>query len=126
MKPRIVALNHVALHVADVAASTEFYTAVLRLEPIPRPAFSFDGAWFRLGNDQELHLICRGAALDQPPGRDNHFALLVEDIYDWAEHLRQLGISFQGPKPRPDQAPQIFVQDPDGHYIELCGRPQPV
>ena len=50
-------LNHVALHVADIERSVEFYRDVLRLEPIPRPAFTFPGAWFQLGTDQELHII---------------------------------------------------------------------
>ena len=50
-------LNHVALHVADVEKSSEFYADVLKLEPMERPAFEFPGAWFRLGDFQELHLI---------------------------------------------------------------------
>ena len=51
----IAQLNHVAIHVADVERSLVFYRDVLRLEPIPRPAFTFPGAWFQLGIDQELH-----------------------------------------------------------------------
>ena len=47
-------LNHIALHVTDVGKSSAFYRSVLRLEPIPRPAFTFPGAWFRLGANQEL------------------------------------------------------------------------
>lgn len=54
---KVLQLNHVALHVADVSASVRFYSDVLKLEEIPRPAFRFPGAWFRLGVDQELHLI---------------------------------------------------------------------
>ena len=54
---QIAQLNHVAIHVADVERSVAFYRDVLRLEPIPRPAFTFPGAWFRLGVDQELHMI---------------------------------------------------------------------
>jgi catechol 2,3-dioxygenase-like lactoylglutathione lyase family enzyme len=42
-------LNHVAIHVADVERSVHFYRDVLQLEPLPRPAFKFPGAWFRLG-----------------------------------------------------------------------------
>ena len=60
-------LNHVALHVKDVAKSCEFYERVLELQPIPRPAFNFPGAWYQLGTAQELQLaamarrISRGA-----------------------------------------------------------------
>ena len=50
-------LNHVAIHVADVEKSVQFYQQVLLLETMRRPPFKFPGAWFRLGSDQELHLI---------------------------------------------------------------------
>jgi lactoylglutathione lyase len=32
-------------------------------------------------------------------------------------------VNFMGPKQRPDGIWQIFVQDPDGHYIELTELP---
>lgn len=41
---RMLQLNHVAIHVADVPASVRFYHEVLGLEEIPRPAF-LPGAW---------------------------------------------------------------------------------
>ena len=50
-------LNHVALHVANVDESIAFYRDTLKLPIMDRPAFDFPGAWFRLGKDQELHLI---------------------------------------------------------------------
>ena len=68
-------LDHVAIHVRDVDASSKFYREVLRLEPLPRPAFTFPGAWFRLGDDQELHLIGDRAQAVHSSNRGNHFAL---------------------------------------------------
>ena len=68
---KIYELNHVAIHVKDVEASCEFYRNVLRLEPIPRPAFTFPGAWFRLGDNQELHLIANHGAPFSPNNRNN-------------------------------------------------------
>src|SRR5436190_6512031 len=41
-------LNHVAIHVADVEKSCEFYRRGLLLAPMPRTAFTFPGGWFRL------------------------------------------------------------------------------
>ena len=46
-------LNHVAIHVADVDVSSAFYRDILQLPEIPRPAFSFPGAWFLLGEQQD-------------------------------------------------------------------------
>ena len=116
-------LNHVALHVADVESSCEFYRTVLQLEQLPRPEFSFPGAWFRLGAGQELHLIGGRSAELADHGRRNHYALLVDDMPAWVNRLEQSGVVFEGPLSRPDGARQVFLQDPDGHFIELCTSP---
>lgn len=116
-------LNHVALHVADVEASVAFYRDVLQLEPLERPNFSFPGAWFRLGEDQELHLIGGRNAAVHSANRGNHFALMVDDLEAWERHLDQLGTPRQQRRTRPDGAHQVFFADPDGHYIELCTPP---
>jgi lactoylglutathione lyase len=121
---KILELNHVALHVADVARSCEFYQRVLQLPPMPRPAFDFPGAWFRLGTNQELHLIGERGEPVISSGRSNHFALMVEDLSAWEKHLQKVGADFRQKKPRPDGAWQIFVRDPDGHAIELFTPPR--
>ncbi|MCF7688700.1 MAG: VOC family protein [Cephaloticoccus sp.] len=113
----VVELNHVALDVSDVAVSTVFYRDVIGLPELPRPAFDFPGAWFRLGVLQELHLIGnRDRAVGE---RSGHFALLVDNIDAVATRLRAAGVTFRGPKPRPDGAQQVFIADPDGNVIEF-------
>lgn len=116
-------LNHVALHVADVPRSVAFYCEVLRLEPIPRPAFTFPGAWFRLGRDQELHLIGERKEQVVSHNRGNHFALLADDLTAWENHLAACQATFFPRRLRPDGAEQVFLVDPDGHFIELCTPP---
>ena len=91
---KMLELNHVAIHVADMERSNAFYRDVLRLEPMPRPAFDFPGAWFRLGLSQELHLIGRRGPVALMDG-NNHFALRVEDIAAWQKHLEQAGAEFR-------------------------------
>lgn len=120
---RIEQLDHVALHVQDVAKSCDFYEHVLRLQPIPRPAFTFPGAWYRLGERQELHLIGNRDQEVHSHHRGNHFALLVEDIDAWESHFQALKVRYLPRRIRPDGAVQLYVIDPDGHYIELCTRP---
>lgn len=116
---KILELNHVAIVVSNVERSCAFYSTVLQLASLPRPAFDFPGAWFRLGKNQELHLIGgRGEAIVAGP-RGNHFALQVPDLPAWEQHLREVKANFQPKKQRPDGAWQIFLCDPDGHYIEL-------
>ncbi len=115
----VLELNHVALHVSDVERSCHFYRTVLKLEPMPRPAFTFPGAWFRLGSTQELHLIGDRSDPVHSGNRGNHFALRVKDLAPWVEWWQSLGVEFRSPQARPDGAIQVFVRDPDGHTIEL-------
>jgi catechol 2,3-dioxygenase-like lactoylglutathione lyase family enzyme len=122
---QITELNHVALFVGSVEESARFYRESLGLPAIPRPAFSFPGAWFRIGTQQELHLI--GGRLNAPvsdASRAGHFAMQVRDIEATAKHLREKGVAFRGPVPRPDGARQIFLEDPDGHLVEFCCEPR--
>ncbi|MEO0448569.1 MAG: VOC family protein [Verrucomicrobiota bacterium] len=118
---KILDLNHVAIHSADVEASRQFYEEGLGLVPKARPAFDFPGAWFDLGGGRELHLLggmdfsvvshCRGA----------HFALQVASLDEVQAELEEKGIPVvQGPQTRPDGARQIFVTDPDGYWVEFC------
>lgn len=116
-------LNHVALHVADVEASVVFYRDALKLTPLKRPEFDFPGAWFRLGVDQELHLIGDRDLPVHSHHRGGHFALIVDDLDRWENHLDQCNATRLPRKTRPDGAFQTFVQDPDGHWIELCVPP---
>jgi catechol 2,3-dioxygenase-like lactoylglutathione lyase family enzyme len=120
---KIQELNHVAIHVSDVEKSCRFYSEVLRLEPMPRPAFTFPGAWFRLGTNQELHILGDRAEPVFSHNRGNHFALLVDDLDAWERHFKSLHVEHQPRKTRPDGASQLFLRDPDGHVIELFTPP---
>ncbi len=115
-------LNHVALLVASVSRSSAFYENVLGLEPIGRPNFDFPGAWYRLGDDQELHLICQGGDTQTRSGA-NHFALMVDDMDAAVATLEQRGGQIARRQVRPDGAEQIYLRDPDGHTIEVCTAP---
>lgn len=114
-------LDHVAIHVADVENSKRFYIDVLHLEELPRPAFDFPGAWFALGA-HELHLIGNRDSEVNSHHRGTHFAVRVDDVDPVAKRLEECGLDFIL-KHRPDGAKQIFVQDPDGHYMEFCQPP---
>jgi len=120
MALKITELNHVALHVADVEKSIAFYRDGLGLKQLARPEFDFDGAWFELPDGRQIHLI---AGRDKPTHSNNrgtHFAMQVDDFDAALAHLDEKGLNHKPPKPRPDGALQVFLIDPDGHYVELC------
>ena len=120
---QIIELNHVAIHVRSVEASSRFYGETLGFPTLPRPAFSFPGAWFRIGPNQELHLIGdRMVAPFTEETRGDHFAMRVDDIGGAAGLLKKKGVKFRSTR-RPDGARQIFLEDPDGHRLEFFAGP---
>ena len=111
-------LNHVAIHVRDLAASIHFYETILELPRLPRPNFSFGGAWFAFGS-QELHLV-EDLTLVESRRAHHHFALRIDDTYKAREYLEQKGFTaFRSHGLRPDGAVQLFFYDPDGYLIEM-------
>jgi catechol 2,3-dioxygenase-like lactoylglutathione lyase family enzyme len=119
-KLSIKAFNHVALQVSDIDRSADFYAKVLDLKEIEIPAFDYPVRWFSLGNDRELHLIGREENGASTGIRGNHFCLEVTDILQAERYIKDSGIEYMPIKLRPDGVKQLFLTDPDGHYIELC------
>ena len=70
--PRLVGINHVALEVDDVEAALEFYGRIFDLGEIERQV----GMAFIDMGDQ---FIALSDARTQPPDRDRHFGLVVDD-----------------------------------------------
>lgn len=127
-------IDHVTLIVKDLDRSREFYVGLLGMDEVPRPKFSFDGAWFQAGETQ-IHLILEHeesspAGLPEPDERasatrTHHFAFEVEDAYAAAEELKTHDVRLHAdPKLRPDGYVQTFCIDPDGHTVELFSAPQ--
>jgi catechol 2,3-dioxygenase-like lactoylglutathione lyase family enzyme len=74
MQRIVTGIHHVSIAVTDLELSRRFYTQVLGLREIPRPAtFDLVVVWYDLGA-QHIHLVPRETA-DAPSPR--HFALQV-------------------------------------------------
>lgn len=117
-------LQHVSVPVTDLPRARRFYEEVLGLEVSDeRPAFPFDGVWFRIGADQ-LHLIVHPKAETRRSTTDidtmdGHFALRVRDIRQVLRRLDEHGWKYEY---RPESITgwhQVFVTDPDGNVIEI-------
>jgi len=120
-------LNHVSITVTDVAKAREFYTGLLGLEEIPRPAFDFPGIWYSLGGELQLHIILNDQLVRPAVERETilarypHFALWTEDCDETAKRLEQLGLPCRDVVSGPTGFRQVFVKDPDGNMVEFIG-----
>ena len=105
-------IDHIVLHVADVARSKQFYREVLGMSV------------YRENERQVfLHAGSQGVALfkgpsDNPGGDMNHLALNVaQGTYDSLKaELETHGIAVSG---RPGDDHCIYFCDPDGHRLQL-------
>lgn len=118
-KLSIKSFNHVALQITDIEKSRAFYSQMLDLHEMKPPAFDYPVLWFDLGEGRELHLIGREPEADWTPIRSNHFALEVSDMVIAEKFLQERNVKYLPIKFRPDGAIQLFLNDPDGHFIEL-------
>ena len=122
-------IDHVTLVVANVEDSRKFYVDQLGFEDAPRPAFSFPGAWFKIG--QTMIHVTESDELSGKAGwgdrevartsRGHHFACRTSDFDQAIRAVEKHGIEIaSGPQTRPDGAKQVYIYDPDRHLVEIC------
>ena len=118
-----VAVDHIALHVADLDTSVAFYGQVLGLREIPSAAQG--RCWMALGAAQ-LHLL-GGRTAPVPENRERHVALTTDSLEPVMAALKARGMNWQDfagnvgqvSQTRSDGVRQIFFRDPDGYWIEI-------
>ena len=115
-----IGLHHVSLPITDLDRSLDFYLGVLGFEVDEnRPDFNFAGAWLKAGQ-QQIHLLALGQAIvgtgADSPGRDAHFALLVDDLGTVEKRLDKEAVAYN--KSQSGRA-ALFCRDPDGNGIEF-------
>lgn len=116
-------IAHANLQVSDVQASLTFYRHLglellgcLRVDPV---------VLYYVGYPAEPDLVFELAdnpALDNRSPGSGHIALAVGDLDELLAELRELGIEPEKPpfNPIAGRDPRVcFVQDPDGHRVEL-------
>lgn len=126
---QVKSIDHVTLVVKNLERSREFYVDGLGMTEVLRPSFSFPGSWFQAGATQ-IHLIQEHVGT--PPAgnplpeqfrtsRSQHFAFVVDNAEAAFARAQELGMKVvSSPKSRPDGFVQVFLNDPDGHVVELC------
>jgi lactoylglutathione lyase len=119
-------IGHVALKVADIERSLQFYRDMLGFAEMLRLNRDDGSLWLiylRITDTQFLELFPGGDG-ERAPGSErtaiNHFCLETEDLDATAEALRGLGIRLTvEPKMGLDHNRQCWIEDPDGNRIEF-------
>ncbi|NER15481.1 VOC family protein [Leptobacterium flavescens] len=120
--------DHLAILTQDLKESVSFYTDVLFLEEIEDATQMEHIRWFSMGGSTQLHIIeDKENSISHHQGV--HFALSVNDLDAFRKHLSKKNIQYKNwfgklnaTNPRPDGVRQIYLQDPDGYWIEINGK----
>jgi lactoylglutathione lyase len=116
--------DHCAIHVRDLTKSADFYEKLIGLERISDPFKDGRHVWFRMGDHNQLHVVS-GATEVSPQPIDVHFALRIKPLDDFMQRLDKAHVTYRSFKgdgkitTRPDGVRQIYLQDPDGYWIEV-------
>lgn len=117
--------NHLTLIVKDVNRSIEFYKKVLLLDEIDNRAKENDMKWLSMGGIKELHLSSIGSE-NVVIDTSIHFALATNNFDGFIKRLQGRNIPFTDSDGHPgvfskraDGVKQLYLQDPDGYWIEV-------
>ena len=115
---RVHGLDHVQLAIpaGQEALAREFYSGVLGLAEVPKPAnlAKRGGAWFE-GGTLRVHL---GVEADFRPAKKAHPAFIVEGLDAITHRLQRSGVPVVTDEPL-EGYNRIYVSDPFGNRIEL-------
>lgn len=116
--------DHDALMVKDLDKSAEFYIEVFGLKEIYNAGLSEKHRWFQFDDKVQLHIIERSE--DFKPHKGAHMALHTDDLEGFMEFLKSRKVHFENwpgeantTNTRPDGIKQIYIEDPDGYWIEV-------
>ncbi|HMG68027.1 MAG TPA: VOC family protein [Chitinophagaceae bacterium] len=117
--------NHTTIFVVDMNKSADFYEKVMMLQRIPEPFHDNKHIWEKIGEHSQLHIV-QGAKEVMPHEIEIHLAFTVPSVENFAKHLDALNIKYgnyaqtsKEPQVRNDGIKQIYLQDPDGYWIEV-------
>ena len=120
-----VTFNHIALSVKEVGESAQFYKDIIGLSEITNRTKKEGIRWFSFGEEIELHLISN---LKEPviTNKAVHFAISTLNFKDFIQTLEAKNITYSDWPGTPnkinlraDGIDQIYLQDPDGYWIEV-------
>ncbi len=118
----IIGIHHATFLTRDLLKARKFYEGVLGLQiDTSRPQMSFDGVWYEISAEQQLHLMLlpnpeEGLKRPDHGGRDRHVALTVTDTTKLIECLKAAEVPYTQSK---SGRRALFCRDPDGNALEF-------
>ena len=122
MSNNITGILHTTFLTSNLVKARGFYEDALNLKASPaRPALGFEGVWYDLAPNQQIHLMQLPdpeAGLIRPAhgGRDRHVALAVSNLASLIERLKMAGVSFTLSQ---SGRQALFCRDPDQNALEF-------
>jgi lactoylglutathione lyase len=121
--------SHQTIFVTDLERAANFYEKVLELKRISEPFHDGKHVWFQISEHGQLHVVS-GAKEDIPHDINIHLAFSVASMDAFTKHLDAAGVKYgnwaqntKTPQVRPDKVKQVYLQDPDGYWIEINDDP---
>jgi lactoylglutathione lyase len=123
-KPKAV-LNHLAIYVVNLEKTTNFYSNIFQLDTIAEPFHDGKHAWYSIAPGVALHVIA-GSEKPKEYFLNNHMCFSVGSVDAFVQKIKAKNIHWVNAKGEPDQVTtrvdgvkQIWVNDPDGYFIEV-------
>lgn len=116
------AFDHVAISAADADKSAAFYSDLFGFKQVPAPVPN--ARWLVMANGATIHIVGNRQSPSQH-SRWDHVALACADMDAIIAKLNARKVAWTNmeggrqPQIRADGIKQIFIQDPDGYWIEI-------
>jgi lactoylglutathione lyase len=117
--------NHAALCAKNLRKTADFYSTVIQLQKIHHPFNDTLHVWFKIGEGLALHVI-QGDCPTNVHDISIHLCFSVPSLEAFMKHLDAMNVKYGNwngePKKvqlRADGVHQVYLQDPDGFWIEI-------
>lgn len=120
-----VHINHTAIYVINLKTAGNFYSKVIGLDSVAEPFHDGKHLWYATGEHTMLHVI-QGAIQKKEYFKNQHTCFTIPKFEAFIAKLIQFNWPFEdvaGNKnkitTRIDGVHQIWLQDPDGYWLEI-------
>ena len=121
--------DHQSLVVKNLKKAGDFYRDVFGFEEIPHPERKPGFRWFNIYGKSQLHLI-KKEVVEFKKDKSIHLCLSTKNLEHLIERLMEKEITFydwpgnvNSVTDRADGVQQIYIQDPEGYWIEINNAP---